>query len=135
MLQKLDPVFALGGRILLALIFVLSGINKIIGYAGTVGYMEAFGVPGLLLPLVIVLEIGAGLLLVVGFQARWAALALAGFTLVAAVIFHSNFADQSQMIAFLKNLSIVGGLLFVARFGAGELSLDARQGGGRRAAA
>lgn len=135
MLQKLDPVFALGGRILLALIFVLSGINKITGYAGTVGYMEAFGVPGLLLPLVIVLEIGAGLLLVVGFQARWAALALAGFTLLAAVVFHSNFADQSQMIAFLKNLSIVGGLLFVARFGAGELSLDARQGGDRRAAA
>lgn len=135
MLEKLDPVFALGGRILLALIFVLSGINKITGYAGTVGYMEAFGVPGLLLPLVIVLEIGAGLLLVAGFQARWAALALAGFTLVAAVVFHSNFADQSQMIAFLKNLAIIGGLLFVARFGAGELSLDARQAGAHRATA
>jgi putative oxidoreductase len=126
-MQKLDPVFALGGRILLALIFVLSGLNKITGYAGTVGYMEAFGVPGILLPLVIALEVGGGLLLIVGWQTRWVALALAGFTLVAAVIFHSQFGDQNQFIHFLKNLSIVGGLLVVARFGAGQLSLDARR--------
>ena len=134
-MEKLDPVFALGGRVLLALIFILSGFNKITGYAGTVGYMEAFGVPGFLLPLVILLELGGGILLVVGYQARWVALVLAGFTFLAAVIFHADFADQAQMINLLKNLSIVGGLLFGARVGSGELSLDGRRADASRAAA
>lgn len=117
----------LAGRILLAAIFVLSGLTKITGYAGTQQYMEAFGVPGALLPLVILAEVGLGLALIVGFQTRLAALGLAGFTLIAGFIFHSNFADQMQFILFMKNLSITGGLLAFAAVGAGALSLDARR--------
>lgn len=115
------------GRVLLAHIFLLSGVSKISGYAGTAGYMDAMGVPGALLPLVIALEIGGGLALMLGWQTRWSAIALAAFTVVAGAIFHSNFADQMQMIMFMKNISIAGGLLFVAAVGAGAWSLDARR--------
>jgi len=117
----------LGGRILLASIFVLSGFTKIAGYAGTQGYMEAMGVPGALLPLVIVTELGGGLLVALGLWTRLAALALAGFSLVAAALFHANFGDQMQMIMFLKNLAIAGGFLVLFAHGAGPLSLDARR--------
>jgi putative oxidoreductase len=115
------------GRILLAQIFLLAGLNKIAGYAGTQGYMESMGVPGSLLPLVILLEVGGGLALIIGWQTRLAAYALAAFTLVAAVIFHSNLADQMQMIMFMKNLAIAGGLIILAVHGAGGLSLDRRR--------
>ena len=115
------------GRLLLAALFINAGWGKIAGYAGTAGYMESAGVPGLLLPLVILVEFGGGILLAVGFQARLAALALAGFTVLASLIFHSNFADQMQALMFLKNMSITGGLLFVVAHGAGPLSLDARR--------
>lgn len=120
------------GRVLLAQIFVMAGLSKITGYAGTQQYMEAMGVPGMLLPLVILLEIGGGLALLLGWQTRVTAVALAGFTVVAGVIFHSNFADQMQMILFMKNLAMAGGLLFVAAYGAGELSLDHKFGKGAR---
>lgn len=114
-------------RIFLAQIFLLSGIFKIGGYAGTQGYMEAMGVPGMLLPLVIALEIGGGLALIAGWQTKWISLALAGFTLVAAVIFHNNLADQMQQIMFMKNIAITGGLLLLAIHGAGALSVDGRR--------
>ncbi len=114
-------------RIFLAQIFLLSGIFKISGYAGTQGYMEAMGVPGMLLPLVIALEIGGGLALIAGWQTKWISLALAGFTLVAAVIFHNNLADQMQQIMFMKNIAITGGLLLLAIHGAGVLSVDGRR--------
>lgn len=114
-------------RILLAHIFVLAGMNKIMGYAGTQGYMEMMGVPGMLLPLVIILELGGGLALVAGWQARWVAFALAGFSIVSALIFHNNLADQVQMIMFMKNLAIAGGLLLIAEHGAGAYSLDNRK--------
>ena len=114
-------------RIFLAQIFLLSGIFKISGYAGTQGYMEAMGVPGMLLPLVIALEIGGGLALIAGWQTKWISLALAGFTLVAAVIFHNNLADQMQQIMFMKNIAISGGLLLLAIHGAGALSVDGRR--------
>ena len=107
----------------LAHIFLLAGINKISGFAGTQAYMDAMGVPGMLLPLVILLEIGGGLALIVGWQTKWASYALAGFTLIAALIFHRNFGDQMQMIMFMKNLSIAGGLLILAVNGAGAFSL------------
>ncbi len=113
-------------RILLAHIFVLAGMNKIMGYAGAQGYMEMMGVPGILLPLVIILELGGGLALVVGWQARWVAYALAGFSVISALIFHNNLADQVQMIMFMKNLAIAGGLLLLAEHGAGAFSLDNR---------
>lgn len=116
----------LGARVLLAHIFILAGFNKIGGYAGTQAYMEAMGVPGALLPLVILLELGGGLALLVGWQTRLVAAALAGFSVAAAAIFHSNFGDQMQMIMFMKNISIAGGLLMVFAYGAGALSLDAK---------
>ena len=124
----MDKAIELLGRLLLGHIFLLAGINKISGYEGTQGYMDAMGVPGALLPLVIILEIAGGLAVIVGFKTPWAAYALAGFTVVAAVIFHSDFADQMQMILFMKNLSIAGGLLLLAVHGSGVFSLDRRLG-------
>jgi putative oxidoreductase len=106
---------------------LLSGINKITGYAGTQAYMESQGVPGILLPLVIILEIVAPILVVIGWQIRIAAWGLAGFSILAALLFHMNFADQMQMIMFMKNLTIAGGFLVLATVGAGELSLDHRR--------
>jgi len=116
----------LAGRVLLAHIFLLAGINKIIGYSGTQGYMEAMGVPGMLLPLVILLEIGGALALIAGWQTRLAAYALALFSIVSALIFHSNLGDQIQMILFMKNWAMAGGLLVLAANGAGAFSLDNR---------
>ena len=114
-------------RILLAHIFVLAGISKITGYAGTQGYMEMMGVPGMLLPLVIILELGGGLALIAGWQTKWTAYALAGFSVISAVIFHSNLGDQMQMILFMKNFAMAGGLLLLAEHGAGAYSLDNRK--------
>ena len=125
----MEKVATLAGRILLGHIFLLTGITKISAYAGTVGYMASMGVPGALLPLVIALEIAGGLALIIGWKTRWAAGALAAFTILAAAIFHNNFADQMQMLMFMKNLAISGGLLFIAAYGAGPVSLDARQSG------
>jgi len=85
------------------------------------------GVPGALLPLVIATELGGGLLIVLGLWTRLAALALAGFSLLAALLFHSNLGDQMQMILFLKNFAIAGGFLFLFAHGAGAWSLDARR--------
>jgi len=111
-------------RILLGHMFLLAGINKISSYDGTAGYMDAVGVPGGLLPLVILLEIVGGLAIIVGYQVKWSAYALAGFTVLAAVVFHNNLSDQMQMILFMKNFTIAGGLLLLSVYGAGELSLD-----------
>ena len=116
----------LAGRILLAHIFLLAGLNKITGYSGTQGYMEAMGVPGMLLPLVILLEVGGAVALIIGWQTRWAAYALALFSIVSALIFHSNLSEQIQMILFMKNWAMAGGLLVLAANGAGAFSLDQR---------
>lgn len=121
------------GRILLGHIFLLAGINKISGFAGTQAYMESMGVPGMLLIPVIILEIGAGLAVILGWQTRVAALALAAFSVIAGVIFHGNFADQMQSIMFMKNLSIAGGLMILAAMGAGRLSVDSKLHSGRLA--
>lgn len=118
----------LAGRVLIALMFLLSGIGKITGYAGTAGYMAAMGVPGVLLPLVILTEVGGAIAIILGWQTRIVAFLLAGFTLVAAALFHNNFADQIQMIMFLKNVSIAGAFLLLLVHGAGRYSLDARAG-------
>ena len=122
---------ALVGRILLAVIFITSGIDKITGYDGTAAYMAAKGMPmvGVLLPLTILTEVGGGILLAIGYQARWAALALAGFTLLAGFIFHNFWAVEAaqkmgQQINFMKNVAITGGLLVVFAFGAGRYSVD-----------
>ena len=125
-MNTLQSIAAPVARILLSFMFVMYGINKISGYAGTQGYMEAMGVPGVLLPLVIALEIVGGLAVMLGWQTRIAAFLLAGFTLVSALIFHNNFGDQTQMIMFMKNVSIAGGFLMIVALGAGAFSLDNR---------
>ena len=114
------------GRTLLALIFFISGVNKVFSYAGTQGYMEAFNMSGSLLPLVIIIEVLAGLAVIVGYKTRLAAFILAGFSLASAVIFHADFADQMQMILFMKNLGLAGGLLLLVSHGAGAYALDNR---------
>jgi putative oxidoreductase len=116
----------LAGRILLASLFVLSGVSKLGAYAGTAAYMASLGVPGALLPLVIATELLGGLAIAFGWKTRITAFLLAGFTLIAAVVFHNNFADQIQMIMFLKNVSIAGGFLALVANGAGTISLDRR---------
>ncbi|MEH2511642.1 putative oxidoreductase [Nitrobacteraceae bacterium AZCC 1564] len=116
------------GRLLIAAIFILSGITKITAPAATQAYITSAGLPLPLLSylLAVVIEVGGGILLVVGFQTRIVAAVLALFTIAAAVSFHANFADQNQMIHFLKNVSMAGGLLQVVAFGAGAWSLDTR---------
>jgi putative oxidoreductase len=117
----------LAGRISIASLFLIAGAGKLGAYAGTQAYMHSRGVPAALLPAVIALELGGGLLVVAGAWTRYAALALAGFTLLAALIFHANFADATQQIMFLKNLAIAGGFLMLAAHGAGAWSVDARR--------
>jgi putative oxidoreductase len=117
----------LAGRILLAALFLIAGIQKIGGYAGTQGYMEAMGVPGALLPLVIALEVGGAVAIVVGWRTRLFAFLLAGFTLLSALIFHRASGDPMQAILFMKNLAIAGGFLLLVARGPLEWSLDARR--------
>ena len=115
------------GRLLLVTLFLMSGFGKLSAYEATAGYMASVGVPALMLPLVILAEIGGALAIAAGWQTRLVAMLLAGFTLVTAFLFHNNFADQTQMIMFLKNVSIAGAFLMLAANGAGRFSLDARR--------
>lgn len=117
------------GRILLSLIFVNSGIHKLGDHAGTVGYISSVGapMPEIAYWVAVIVEVGFGLALLVGFKAKIAAAVIALFTLATAVLFHSNFGDQMQMIMFMKNITIVGGLLLVVAYGAGGFSLDNRK--------
>lgn len=124
-LETLKPWITLAGRVLIALIFVGAGWSKIGGYEGTQQYMASVGVPGALLPLVILLELGGGVAIVLGLLTRLAAFGLAVFSVVSAVLFHGA-ADQVQQIMFMKNLAMAGGLLFLVAHGAGAISLDAR---------
>ena len=126
-MQSLQLAMAPVGRFMLALIFIISGFGKIASYAGTQGYMESMGVPGMLLPLVIVLELVGGLAIILGWQTRIVALLLAGFTLLSALIFHNNLGDQMQMIQFLKNLALAGAFLMLVAVGPGPFAVDNRQ--------
>ena len=117
----------LAGRVLIAAIFLISGLGKIAGYAGTQGYMAAMGVPGALLPLVIALEVLGAVAIIVGWRTRLVAFLFAGFSVVSALIFHRALGDQAQFIMFMKNLAIAGGFLFLVARGAGGWSLDARR--------
>jgi putative oxidoreductase len=120
----MDAALNLAARILMSQIFIISGFGKLTAYAATRQYMEAAGIPGLLLPLVILTELGGGLALLFGFKARWAALALAGFSVLSALLIHLKPGDQQQMINFMKNLAMAGGLLLVVRHGAGRPALQ-----------
>lgn len=127
MQANLTNVAELAGRVLLVALFLIAGVSKVSGYSDTQAYMHSHGVPAALLPLVIATEIGGAALIVVGLWTRWAAIALAGFTLLAAIFFHANSSDQVQQIMFLKNVSIAGGFLLLAANGAGRFSVDGRR--------
>ncbi len=128
--MKLDasgPLAAAGlaaGRLLLAALFILEGWSKARGYAAAADYMDGYGVPGVLLPAVIALELGAGLMLAVGWRTRLAALALSAFCIGAAALFHNQLLDRGHLLHFEKDLAIAGGLLVLAIAGAGRWSVD-----------
>ena len=114
------------GRVIMSIMFIQAGIGKMFGYADTQGYMEAHGVPGMLLPLVLLAEAGGGLCVLLGLFTRYAAIVLAGFCVLAAIFFHWHPDDQMQMINFMKNITIAGGFLVLAGAGPGEFALDNR---------
>ena len=116
------------GRILVAAIFILSGLGKIGAPAATQGYIAAMGMPAPLLAYIgaVVVELGGGLLLLAGYRTKLVAAALAAFSIVTAFIFHHALADQNQMIHFLKNFAMAGGLLQFVAYGAGRISVDGR---------
>ena len=133
-MTPLQNATLLAGRILLGLIFVLSGFSKIAGFEGTAGYIASKGLPlpQLVAALTIVVELGGGLALMAGLYARQVAIVLAVFTLLAGFIFHAFWAapeaqQMAQQINFMKNLAIAGGMLFAAVYGPGRLSLDTRR--------
>lgn len=123
-MKKLDDSAILAARILMPILFIVSGFGKIGGYAGTQQYMEAVGVPGFLLPLTILLEFGGGLAILFGFLTRTVALVTVIFVLLTAFIFHSDFSQAGNQINFMKNLSISGGYLLLTVLGAGYFSID-----------
>ena len=112
------------GRILLSAIFLINGIGKIFNYEGTIQYMENFYVPGYLIIPAITVEILFPILLIIGYYTKFSALVLSLFTLVLAVIFHTDFSNQMQLISFLKNIAIAGGFLIIFVYGPGKYSLD-----------
>ena len=128
--------FPFAGRLLIGLPFAMSGLGKLAALGPTADYIRSAGLPlpALGLAVAIAVELGGGLLLIAGFQTRIVAAALAIFAFVTAVAFHANFADQNQMIHFLKNVMMAGGLLQIVAFGAGALSLDNRRASGHAAA-
>jgi len=116
---------AFAGRLLLAAIFLHEAWSKLTGYPAALAYMQAFGVPGQLLPFAIAVELGCGVLIVGGYHTRVAALLLAGFCLATAILFHSRLGDRNQLLHFEKDLAIAGGLLVLFARGAGAWALDA----------
>jgi putative oxidoreductase len=135
-MSKHTAYIAAAGRVLIAVLFLLSGLSKLAAPAMTQGYIASVGLPAPLLGylVAIAVEIGGGLLLVLGLQTKLVALVMAGFAIATALAFHNNLADQNTMIHFMKNIAIAGGLLQVVAFGAGAFSLDGRRSGSSRAA-
>ncbi|NNE64754.1 MAG: DoxX family protein [Gammaproteobacteria bacterium] len=122
--EMINSGATLAGRALIAVMFIMAGYSKIGGYEGTQGYMESVGVPGLLLPAVIALELLGGIAVLIGYQTKIAAFLLGGFTFLAAIIFHSDFSQQMQMILFMKNLAISGAFLLLFVHGPGQLAVN-----------
>ncbi|WP_130835467.1 DoxX family protein [[Erwinia] mediterraneensis] len=123
-MKKFEDTGLLLARLLMPLLFISAGWGKISGYSGVQQYMEAMGVPGFLLPLVILLELGGGLAILFGFLTRFTALFTAAFTVLTAFLFHSNFAEGANELMFMKNLSIAGGFLVLGLVGPGAWSID-----------
>ncbi|WMN61843.1 DoxX family protein (plasmid) [Pseudoalteromonas xiamenensis] len=122
--KTLSNIALLFARLSMAAIFLLAGLNKVQYYDGNAQYMASSGLPAELLPLVIVFEIGAALLIISGFMTQITAIALAGFSIVSALLFHFNLSDQMQFILFFKNVAMAGGFLALAATGAGRFSID-----------
>ena len=112
------------GRIFLSAIFLINGVGKIFSYEGTIQYMENFNVPGYLIIPAITVEILFSILLIIGYQTKFSALVLLLFTLALAIIFHTDFSNQMQLMSFLKNIAIVGGFLIIFVYGPGKYSID-----------
>jgi putative oxidoreductase len=120
---------ALAGRLLLSALFLHEAWSKLTAYSAALAYTQAFGVPGKLLPLAIALELGCGVLVLLGYYARAAALLLAGFCVATAILFHRKLGDRNQLLHFEKDLAIAGGLLLLFAYGAGAWALDALRAG------
>ena len=116
------------GRIFISLVFLLSGINKIGNYEGTVGWMESLGMPGIFLIPAIILEIGAPISIMIGYKLKISAALLIILCIATAVIFHNDFSNQMQLISFMKNIALAGGFLFIVVNGAKDFSLDKKFG-------
>jgi putative oxidoreductase len=123
-MKHLHTFSPLIGRMFISLIFIVAGYGKITAYSGTVGYMESMGIPRILLPLVILTELGGGLAILLGFQTRLVAFLMAGFCVLSALIFHFDLSDQMQSVMFMKNIAIAGGFLFLVANGPGAYALD-----------
>ena len=117
-------ILELIGRIFISLIFLIAGVGKIFNYEGTIGYMESFGIPGYLLIPAIIIEILFPLLVIIGYKTKLAAIVLALFAALLAIIFHTDFSNQMQLMSFLKNFAIAGGFLIIFARGAGKHSID-----------
>jgi len=117
-------IFDLVGRIFISFVFLLSGFNKIGNYEGTIGWMESFGMPGIFLIPAIILEVGAPILIIIGYKVKISAALLSLFCIATAVIFHNDFSNQMQFISFMKNIALAGGFLFLVINGAKDFSLD-----------
>ena len=117
-------IFDLVGRIFISLVFLLSGFNKIGNYEGTIGWMESFAMPGIFLIPAIILEVGAPILIIIGYKVKISAALLSLFCIATAVIFHNDFSNQMQFISFMKNIALAGGFLFLVVNGAKDFSLD-----------
>lgn len=124
----MEKIGTLTGRILVSVIFLMAGINKIGNFGGTLDYMAAYGMPltWLLAIGAIIIEIGGGLSLLLGYKSKIGAATLFIFMIPTTLIFHTSFGDQMQVVHFMKNLAIMGGLAYIAVYGSGELSLDSR---------
>ena len=120
----LSNILDLIGRIFISSIFLLSGINKIKNYEGSVGWMESLGVPGIFLIPAIILEIIAPILIMVGYKVKISSALLSLFCIATAVIFHTDFSNQMQFVSFFKNIGLAGGFLFLVINGSKDFSLD-----------
>ena len=132
-MQAIQNISAPIARVLLSLIFIIAGLQKVGTYSETAAYMDSQGVPGALVPLVILVEVGGGLMVLLGWKARIAAFLLGGFSVIAGVLFHlipaqgmEGFDQQLQMIMFMKNVAIAGGMGMIVHAGAGSYALDNR---------
>lgn len=123
----IEAICVMTARALLGLFFIYFGLDKFVNYADTTIYMSSFSIPGMFLPIVILLEVVGGIALLVGWRLKLVAALLAGFTLLTALVFHTDFGEPVQVILFMKNLAIVAGLLLFVAIGAGQLSLDAKK--------